>query len=283
MKLTTIHRNAMRVLALAGGLSVAISAKALTPVSALPDFDNLPNFAQLGNNLSSDTASVNGNVGVSDGGSLTGPGHFTINGDLFVGNGATTSVPSTVTGSTFTGVDLITEQSTVFSASEGLAALSPDEVINTLQTGSLSFDVPAGQVYVVNLNGGLNLSDGNAIKVTGGGGLVLNIGAGFTMAGGATITGPPSNIFINYTGSSTADLSTALINGQLFIPSASTDLSAGAVNGGVFTGNSNINLSLGQVINAVPVPEPGSMLLAAIGGFSVIILRRRLCTLAHSV
>lgn len=283
MKLTTIHRNTMRVLALVGGFSLATSAKATIPVSDLPDFDNLPNFGLLGNNLSSDTASVNGNVGVSDGGSLTGPGPFTVNGDLYVGDGATTSVPGTVTGTTFTGQDLTTEQNTVFSASEGLSALTPDEVINSLETGPLTFDVPAGQVYVVNLNGGLNLSGGNGITVTGGGGLVLNIGTGFTMTSGASITGPAPNIFINYTGSSTADLSTALINGQLLIPSTTADLAAGTVNGGVFTGNSNVNLSLGQVINPVPVPEPGAMALAVMGGISMIILRRRLCNLTHRV
>lgn len=279
MKLPIFQTSALPIplmwMALIAGFSLAMSAKATVPVSSLPDFDNLPNFGQLGNNLSSATASVNGNVGVSDGGSLSGPGFFTINGNFSVGNGASVIIPSTVTGTTLTGQNLSLEQSTVFSASAGLAALPPDQTISSLETGPLSFDVPAGQVRVVNLDGGLNLSGGNGITVTGGGGLVLNIGTGFTIAGGGSITGPASNIFINYLGSATADLSTALIDGQIFIPGAATQLSAGAVNGGVFTGDSNINLSLGQVINAVPVPEPGAMALAAMGGLATILLRHR--------
>src|SRR5215469_13897443 len=98
MKLPIIQSNVMCAVALVGGLSLAMSARATVPISDLPDFDNLPNFGLLGNNISSATASVNGNVGVSDGGTLNGAGFFTINGDFFAGNGATTIVPGTVTG-----------------------------------------------------------------------------------------------------------------------------------------------------------------------------------------
>lgn len=279
MKHPTIHKNAARVIAVVGGLSLAMSSRAV-PVSSLPDFDNLGNYAQLGNQLRNAASTVNGNVGVSDGGSLTTTAFNTINGNLYVGDGASTSGPGTVTGSTFTGVDLTTEQNTVFSASEGLSALSPDEIINSLETGPLSFNVPAGEVYVVNLNGGLNLTGPNGITVTGGGALVLNVGTSFAMSSAATIIGPDaSNIFINYTGTSLANLSGADINGQLFFPSAPATFSGGVVNGGVFGGNPAITLTASATINAVPVPEPGAMALAAMGGICTIILRRRLCSL----
>lgn len=284
MKRPTIQTNIAPVIALIAGLSLAMSAKATVPISDLPDFDNLPNFAQLGNNLRNAASTVNGNVGVSSGGSLTTTAFNTINGDLYVAEGASSSGPGTVTGSTFAGVDLTTEQNTVFSASEGLSALSPDEVISSLQTGSLSFDIPAGQVYVVNLNGGLNLTGPDGITVTGGGALVLNVGSSFAMSSAATILGPSaSDIFINYTGASLANLSGADINGQLFFPSAPATFSGGVVNGGVFGGNSAITLTASQTLNGVPVPEPGTMALAAMGGISIIILRRRLCSLTRSV
>src|SRR5215469_3601185 len=101
MKPTMIQTNTVRAITLLAGLSLATSAKATVPVSDLPDFDNLPNFAQLGNQLQYANNTINGNVGVSDGGTLLRNSiNNTINGDLHVGNGATSTGGGTTTGST---------------------------------------------------------------------------------------------------------------------------------------------------------------------------------------
>ena len=279
MRLQTIQTNTVRVIAIAG-LSLAISSKATVPISDLPDFDNLDNFAQLGNQLNNGNDTINGNSGVSEGGLSTLASLSTINGNVYVGNGATFSNSGHVTGSTFTGQDLTTEQNTVFSASEGLDALTPDQIVSSLQTGSLSFNVPAGQVYVVDLNGGLSLNSAN-ITLTGTGLLVLNILGSFNLGGTASILGNASNIFINYLGSNTGNSSQHdVIDGQVFIPNASANL-GGTWNGGIFSGNQTITMLNAATINAVPIPEPGTMALAATGGLSILLLRLRFCLLKH--
>src|SRR5215469_18533770 len=110
MKLPINQSNALRLLsirmALITGFSVAISAKATVPATDLPNFDGLPNFAQLGNNITEHNATVNGNVGVSSGGLLDLDNPGTINGNVFQATGATFNETGHLNGSLFTGQDL---------------------------------------------------------------------------------------------------------------------------------------------------------------------------------
>jgi hypothetical protein len=283
MKLSIIQTNTPRLslmrMALITGFSLAISVKATIPASDLPSFDGLPAFAQLGNQITEHNATVNGNVGISASGTLDLDNPGTINGNVSVANGATFDQVGTVNGSVFTGQDLSTEQSTVFSASAGLDALPAVQTVSGDQTSPLSYNVPAGEVEVVDLNGGLDLKHSDDITLTGGGDLVLNISGSFTLQGSASILGDPANIFINYLGTSpvTSDENN-LVDGQIFLPNAGADLKS-TFFGAIYSGDQNVELLANGTLNAVPLPEPGSIALAAIGGISTIILRHRRCSL----
>src|SRR5215469_11309545 len=148
MKHPTIRTNTVRILALACGLSLAMSAKATLPTSDLPNFDNLPNFGELGNQLNESQATINGNVGVTENGKLNLPALSTIQGNVDVANGATYNDLGHEDGSTFAGLDLTGDQNTVFSASEALDALTPDQIVSGNETSALSYNVPAGEVDV---------------------------------------------------------------------------------------------------------------------------------------
>src|SRR5215469_10759790 len=265
MKHPIFQTNALRLplmpMALITGFCLAMSAKATIPVTDLPNFDGLPNFAQLGNQITEHNATVNGNVGVSSGGTLDLDNPGTINGNVFVANGATFDQVGTVNGSVFTSQDLSSDQSTVFSASAGLGALPAVQTVSGDQTSSLSYNVPAGQVEVVDLNGGLDLKHTDDITLTGGGDLVLNISGSFTLQDSASILGNPADIFINYLGTSavTSDENN-LVDGQIFFPNASADLKS-TFFGGIYSGDQNVELLANGTLNAVPLPEPGSMVL----------------------
>ena len=276
MKLSTIQTDTVRVVALMAGLSLAISARATVPISDLPDFDNLPNFAQLGNNIVVDGGTVNGNLGVSAGGDLSRTAPATINGDLYLAPGVANSGSGRVTTSIFTGQNLSVDQAAVFSASAGLSGLTPDTVYSSSQTGPFTFNVPVGEVYVVNFNNGLDLNSGSTITLTGGGSLVLNIAHSLSFSGATSgIFGDPANVFINYTGTSAMDMSLATVNGQFFMPDAAATMTGGILNGGVFSGNSLVTLDGLQTINAMPVPEPGVMVLISAGLASLLLARHR--------
>ena len=279
MKLPAIQTNVPRQtwmrLALISVFSLAISAKATIPAADLPNFDNLANFAQLGNQITEHNATVNGNVGVSSGGLLDLDNPGTINGNVFQATGATVDLAGDLNGSLFTGQNLTTDQATVFSASAGLNALPAVQDISADQTSPLSFDVPAGQVEVVDLNGGLDLKHSDDITLTGGGDLVLNISGSFTLQDQASILGGASNIFINYLGTAavTSDENN-IVDGQIFIPNAEADLKS-TFFGAIYSGDQNVELLANGTLNAEPLPEPGTIALAALGGLSMIVLRHR--------
>lgn len=278
MKLPIFRTNTPRLplmrMALIAGFSLAISAKATVPDTDLPDFDNLPNFSLLGNQLNAIDTTINGNAGVSENGLLNLEAPSTINGDVSIGNGATLTGPGQITGNIFASQDLTTEQNTVFTASEVLDALPADLVISGNQTAALSFAPPAGEVEVVDLNGGLNLNDQN-ISMNGDGTLVLNVLGSFSLTGTASILGNAQNVFINYLGTSTM-VTTGLpsIEGQVFIPNAAADLE-GTVNGAVYSGDGTISFLSTSTLNGNPVPEPATIVLAAMSGLSTILLRHR--------
>jgi hypothetical protein len=285
MKLATIQTNTLRPsltrVALITGFSLAISAKATIPTSDLPNFDGLPNFAQLGNQITEHNATVNGNVGVSSGGLLDLDNPGTINGNVFVSSGATFDQVGTVNGSVFTGQDLSTDQSAVFSASAGLGALPAVQTVSGDQTSSLSYNVPVGQVEVVDLNGGLDLKHTDDITLTGGGDLVLNISGSFTLQDSASILGNPANIFINYLGTSavTSDENN-LVDGQIFFPNAEAELKS-TFFGAIYSGDQNVELLANGTLNAVALPEPGSTILISTALTALLLARNRLCRPKH--
>jgi hypothetical protein len=264
----------IRRLLLIAGCAAAVSAHATLPLSVLPGLGPLVNFTEFGNQQVDNLATINGNVGVSAGGMLDLMAPAVINGNLSLATTATLNQMGVINGTTFNNQDLATEQDTVISVSRALAALPADETISANQTTGLNFDVPAGQVEVVNLNGGLNLNYQN-ITLTGGGALVLNIEGAFSLNGSASILGNPANIYINYLDGSpiTADVAST-VDSMLFDANEDANLSGlwtGSINGG----DGTITIDSGGTLNEVP--EPKELVL---GGFASVLChlaRRRLC------
>jgi hypothetical protein len=256
--------------------AAAISAEAALPLSALPGLGPLINFTEFGNQQVDNLATINGNVGVSAGGMLDLMAPATINGNLSLATTATLNQMGVINGTKFNNLNLTTEQDTVISVSRALAALPADETIGINQTTGLNFDVPAGQVEVVNLNGGLNLNYQN-ITLTGGGALVLNIEGAFSLNGSASILGNPANIYLNYLDGSpiTADVAST-VDGMLFDANEDANLSGlwtGSINGG----DGTITIDSGGTLNEVP--EPKYLVLAGFASFLSHFARRRVCNL----
>ncbi|HUA66629.1 MAG TPA: hypothetical protein VME24_12325 [Alphaproteobacteria bacterium] len=253
---------------------LAISSKATVPLTDLPNLGALNNFIEFGNQQVDNLATINGNVGVSAGGMLQLNAPATINGDISLAYPVTLMQMGLVTGVTYNDQSLTTDQNTVISASAALGKLAADETISGSQTMALNFDVPASQVEVVDLEGGLNLNNQN-ITLTGGGDLVLNIEDSFSLNGSAVILGDPANIYINYEGESTITSYVAnTIDGMLFDPDAAANL-AGVWNGSIDAGDGTITLESGAELN--PVPEPGTrdLILTGIGALLFPVARRR--------
>ena len=264
----------IRRLPLVACFSLAISARATVPSSELPDLGSLLNFVEFGNQQADSLATINGNVGLSRGGMLDFTAPATINGNLYLNTPVTVNDVGVINGTALTGQNLVAEQDTVISASRALAALPADKTITENQTTALNFDVPAGEVYVVDLNGGLNLNYQN-ITLTGGGSLVLNIEGSFSLNGSAGILGNPANIYINYLDGSTitADVAST-IDGMLFDADVDADLD-GTVNGSIDGGDGTITIDSGGTVN--PVPEPKELMFSGLGAFLVHLARRRFC------
>jgi hypothetical protein len=269
MKLLIFQTNTLRLplmrMALITSCSLAMSVKAQPPLTGFVEFGN-----QLSNNLST----VNGNVGVSAGGTFDLTTPSTVNGNVYTGTGATFNEMGLVTGATFNDQDLSSQQSGIFSDSSSLAGIPPNQTITGNQTMALNFNVPAG-AQIVNLTGGLNLDNQN-ITLTGPGTLILNVQGSFSLTGSASILGNPANILINYLGLSPATTESGTIDGKFLDPNAPATLFGTTVVGGVYGGGSLITLTDGATIDVVP--EPASIALAAMGGISMIILRHRRCT-----
>lgn len=255
--------------------ALAISAKATLPSSDLPNLGPFGNLAELGNQLEDAQGTING-VGVFTPWELnfTNPATIGVNGEFYMtGNAGSTGI-TVVNGTVFSGQAMSLEQGQLLSDSSALAALTPDQTTSANQATALDFDVPSGQVEVVDFNGGLNLNDQN-ITLTGGGALVLNIEGSFSLGASAGILGDPDNIYINYEGTSPITTGAgATIDGLVFDPNASANLD-GTWNGGVYGGWNTITLDPGPGVT--PVPEPGSMVLISIG-LASLLLAPRLCS-----
>jgi hypothetical protein len=124
----------------------AFEANATVSFNQLPDTGQLTQFATLGNNFNLNLATVNGPAGISAGGTIAVSGPSTVNGDLFLGVGATKTGGGAVTGTTFTGANvygtrnLTAAQQQVFTASGTFAGFPADEVVNGNVSSPRTFD-----------------------------------------------------------------------------------------------------------------------------------------------
>lgn len=261
-------------LALALVFSCAFNAKAVSSAS-LPNVSLLAPYAEFGNQLVENLATVNGNVGVSNGGTLTVTAPSVINGNVNLGLGATLSRQGKITGTITTGLNLTATQNQVFSASSTLSGFSANQTFSTLNSAE-SFTAPAGTALVVDV-GNLGLNNQN-INFSGAGDLVLNVSGSFSLVGSASIlSSDPSHVFINYTGSSEVQTHVGdIIDGSLFIPKAGATLD-GTFFGALYGGDHTITLMSGATLTQVaPVPEGSTgVLLAVVGLFTGGTLVRR--------
>jgi hypothetical protein len=252
----------------------AFTAKAVVPLADLPDISLLRPYAEFGNQESDFGGEIFGDVGVSSGGNLQLSSYMS--GNVFVASGATVQGRPAY-GTVFTDQNLTATQNQVFSASSAFSRLPADRTFSTL-TSDQSFSAPAGTALVVDVTN-LDLIN-QYIDFSGSGDLVLNVSGSFNLEGiGATIFGDYSNVFVNYTGSSTLQMSGgAAIAGALFIPTADATLGVRLIGDGLYAGTGIINLeSTGAVSRAIgPVPEgPTAFLLAVVGLFTGCTLVRR--------
>jgi hypothetical protein len=266
------------VLLLALVLSCALNAKAASSVD-LSQVNLLTPYAEFGNDLFESLVTINGRVGVSNGGTLTVMAPSTINGNVDVGIGATHTGPGTIHGTITTGLDLAATQQQVFSASSYFSGLTPNQTFSTLNSAQ-SFSAAPGTTTVVDVTNGLNLNNEN-ITFSGGGDLVLNVSGPFNLVGSASIlTSDPSHVFINYTGTSGVQTHVGdTIDGLLFIANAtgSSNLD-GTFFGGIYGGTGRISLMSGaELTGMTPVIPEGSnaLLLAVVGLFTGCTLVRR--------
>ena len=152
--------NTLRVWRASGVTLIACFSMASSVDATLPSSD-LPNLGSLG--------------------SLTEVGHSLVEVRASDTNAGFTRL-TVVDGTVFSDPALTSDQSEVLAASAALAALTPDQTIDAIQTAPLAFNVSSGQVEVVDLNGGLDLNNEN-ITLAGGGDVVLNIENSFSLDG----------------------------------------------------------------------------------------------------
>jgi hypothetical protein len=241
-----------------------------------------------GTSINNSLVTINGNEGVSQGGSLTNMAPSTVNGNVYQYMAGQYSGPGSVTGSIITDPTRLTQSDAdARTASAQAAALTP-----TMTLGSVTSNM------TINGNGGLNVIDING-NITGN--LTLNGSAndvfivnvtGTVTLGGSTMLGvsggvTAEHVLYNFTGSS-GTISSHVGNtfyGTLLAPNYSFNLD-GNFNGEIIGGGSNISLLSGAVVNYHPftppnspppsgVPAPPALVMGLVGAGMAIFARSR--------
>jgi len=274
----------------------AFDANATTSFSELPDMSQLTQFATFGNSWNLNLATVNGPAGISQSGTIAISGPSTVNGNLYLGVGASKTGGGTVTGTTFTGANIygtrnLTEaQAQVFSASSTFAGMTADKVINGNVSSSQIFGTANGvpDIQVLTINGNLSLGGSSGITFVGDTGdvFVLNVTGTVSMGGSSFIgsLGQAAMTIINLTSPGSlgtiADINTKL-NGTILIPNV-TSATLHSVSGAIYSGFGQITLMSGATVNFIPfVPEPSTILTGALlmllplGGCALRVVRKR--------
>ncbi len=267
-------------------VTCALQSNATTSFSLLPDMHLLTPYATFGGKYNDSAVTINGNVGISENGTLSLAAPSKINGNLNLATGASKSGPGTVTGSINTGLNLSATQAEVGNASSVFNGYTADVTLGNVTT-SQTFGAVNGvsDVYVIKMTS-LTLGSGQYIHFSGDPGdvYVLDISGAVALTGDAAIgsLATDQQTIVNLT--STGNLGTIahvgnVIYGTTLIPSATATLHS--VSGAVYSGPSNlITLMSDATVNAVPfVPEPatclaGLLLLLPLGASAVRILRK---------
>ena len=213
---------------------------------------------------------VNGNVGVAGASSLTISTSSQVNGNVLVNSGASfhdgKSPSQNISGSVLTGQNLsaaVTDAENAFATytalapTQSLSGVSSPTIItgnggtnvidvNGNITNSITFKGSASDLFVLNVNGNINLTGTESILA----------GSGIS----------PNQIVIDLEGVhqfNEADFNT--VDGTVIAPAASGDL-GGTINGRVFFGGSSLELMCGGCIKQPPAVPPPADALVRPGG-----------------
>lgn len=250
----------------------------------LPDLSLLTPYATYGKIYSDSNVTIDGDVAISNNGKLTLQAPCTINGNLYLGVGATNEGPGTITGSRTTNVDFSAAQDQLFQASTTLKTLQADYTKGDVTSG-MTF-AAQGPVTVIDMMS-LNLSKGEDILFSGSPTdyFILNISGKMALSGDATIGTSlyTSRVILNLydTGSlGTVAKKGTVINATTLVPYATATFHS--VNGAIYSGNQNITLMSDATVNHLPyappvpspVPIPGIPILLG-SGLAVVAMCRK--------
>jgi len=257
--------------------SIAPLARASTVFSTLAAAGP-GNFAVLGLqntfvNLS--LVTINGNAGVSAGGTLDIMAPSVINGNVFKDPLATVTGPGSIHGSIFSpgmsGLD-----AAVTSASSQAAALAPNLAFSGITSATTV--TGNGGTTVVDVNGNISLNNAN-LNLSGGPNdfFIINVTGSLSLVGTAFlgVTGTPLNhVLYNFTGSGIT-LNTHVgdvLNGIILVDHGGSSSLDGSFNGEIIYGGKSVSLLSGALVTetaAPSVPEPSTLLLMA-SGFTLL-------------
>jgi hypothetical protein len=209
---------------------------------------------------------VSSNIGAA-GGNLSDGGHLPINGNVFLGSGATSSgLSGNVSGTVFQNFNLSSAISAAINASNQAAALGSSG-------GGLGFTtINKGNNVTLNLTPGVyNLTDfklqnNDIVNLAAGGFYVFNISGTLSLNSAEVLAAAglsPSQILFNVTGTHGVAFSGGLnnesvLNGIILATNAQISLTPGFVNGEIISGK-NINIASGGSVQGTSrVPDAGS-------------------------
>jgi hypothetical protein len=266
-------------------LSIFAPPATAATYSDLPDLSLVDDFVLFGFKLNLHNVTVNGNVGVLAGGSLALESPSTITGDLSLGAGVTTSgggYPGNVNGTIYSPVDLSAVSSQVVTASNQVAALTPDATY-TAWTSALTI-ASTGDVNVINVTN-VNLNS-QSVTFTGGPDdyFLINVFGSFDLGGsGGILAGAgmdPSRMIINIVGTG-AKITTKIdneVNGTMLVPSRQMEFHS--VSGAVYGDGNNLEMKFQSGASIyydpfTPVPIPGAVWLLGSGLIGLVAMGRR--------
>jgi len=239
---------------------LSLSGGAFGAAVTLPDLSALDPFAVFGGNLDLSLVTINGNTGVANGGTVHLFSPSVINGNLYLGTGASSQLDAQHYNHLFTNVDLSAATSQLLAASALLSSLTPDL---TLASATTSQTISGnGGVKVIDITGDINLNS-KSLTLTGGANdfFVINVSGGLNLVGsGGIVAGSgidAGHIIVNVigTGSTVTSHVNNEIDATLLLPDRAAVLHS--LNGAIYGGCQQITLMSGATVNQVPfTPAP---------------------------
>jgi hypothetical protein len=236
------------------------------------------NYAVLGlanASINNSLVTINGNEGISAGGTLSNQAPSTVNGNVYEAASGQLTNKGTVTGSTVVNSATLSQND-----ADAAAAVKAAEGLSVTQTlGSSSIITGNGGLNVIQVNG--NISSSLTLTGTASDRFIVLVSGNLTLGGsdslgvGGKVTA--ADVLYVFTGSNSSVTTHVgnVVNGTLLGLNTSYNLD-GTFNGEIIgASNQSIGLLSGAIVNAVPftpytpptssVPEPSTMALFGSG------------------